>query len=254
MKLNYKVQGSGETLVFIHGLADSLEYWQPVTDILKEDYQIVTYDLRGHGLAQDYNEITMETYIEDLLAILNELNLKKVNLIGLSLGGAIAQKFTLKYPEKVSSLMLLSTFYKCDEYLTKIFNKLKNSLNNSFEEFYDSILPMSLCPNIIEDNKEELEISKKELSKTANLDAYIKAVDVCLAFNDEDQLHEINVPTLVIAGKYDTLTLLSTQEALQEKINNSELIVLDNIRHNLLIGETVNELITIIRDFNRGIS
>ena len=254
MKLNYKVQGSGKTLVFIHGLADSLEYWEPVTNNLKEDYQIVTFDLRGHGMAQEYDEITMETYVGDLLNILDRLELGEVNLIGLSLGGAIAQEFTLRYPERVSSLVLMSTFYKCNDYMTEIFIKLKNTLNNSFEEFYETILPMSLCPNVIEENKKELETNKRELSKTANLDAYTKAVDVCMAFNDEDRLHEIDVPTLIMAGKYDTLTPLDTQEALHKKIGSSELVVLDNIRHNLLVGEHIDMISDMINDFNGRLS
>jgi pimeloyl-ACP methyl ester carboxylesterase len=145
MELNYTLEGEGETLVFIHGLSDSLLYWQPLINNLKSHYQILRYDLRGHGLSEAGDEkVSMDIYVEDLLSLLDELELKKVNIVGFSLGGAIALNFISKYPERVSSLVLMSSFYKSDEHLTKVFITLKNALEKSFTDFYDMILSMVL--------------------------------------------------------------------------------------------------------------
>ena len=94
MKVDYTVDGTGEAVVFIHGLSDDLTYWQLLTEYLKKNFQIIRFNLRGHGgsdLGED--EITMDTYINDLNNILIELNIEKVNLIGFSIGGAIAMGF-----------------------------------------------------------------------------------------------------------------------------------------------------------------
>ena len=248
--MNYKIEGKGKTLVFIHGLSDNLLYWEYLSTNLKDSYQILRIDLRGHGESElGSDEITMGLFVDDLKNLLDNLNIEKANLIGFSLGGAIALDFTIKYPQRVSSLVLMSTFYKSDEYLNNVLNQFKSALNNSFEEFYDLILPMVLCPDVINDNFEELELLKKLASKTANTQAYIKAADACSNFNVENDLVQISVPTLILAGKYDEISLLASQENLQRKIKNSKLIVFDDVKHNLLIGENNEKILDILKNF-----
>ncbi len=252
--MNYKLEGKGETLVFIHGLSDNLLYWEYLSSNLKNHYQILRIDLRGHGNSELGNdEITIGLFADDLKNLLNDLNIKKVNLIGFSLGGAIALDFTIKYPNLVSSLVLMSSFYKSDEYLSNVLNQFKNALDNSFEEFYDLILPMVLCPDVINDNFEELESLKRLASETADTQAYIKAASACLNFNVEYDLSQINVPTLIFAGKYDEISLLSSQKNLQRKIKGSKLIVFDDVRHNLLVGKNNVEIVDILKEFYKKI-
>ena len=246
--MNYKIEGNGETLVFIHGLSDSLIYWEFLASNLKRDYQVLRYDLRGHGdceLGDD--EITMDTYVGDLYNLLGELNIDDVVLVGFSLGGAIALDFAVKYPEIVSSLVLMSTFHKADGHLVEVLNNFKKALNDSFNKFYDLILPMVLCPNVIDDNKNELELLKEIASQNANTEAYINAVDVCLDFDIEDELSKINIPTLILAGQYDEISPLKLQKEMQSKINDSRLIVFEDTKHNLLVGKNNEKILNILK-------
>lgn len=248
--MNFKIEGNGRPLVFIHGLSDSLLYWEFLASHLKRDYQIIRMDLRGHGESYLGNdEVNIDLYVSDLKNLLNDLNLDKVDLIGFSLGGAVALDFSLKYPENVSSLVLMSSFSKSDEYLTNIFTQFKDALKNSFEDFYDLILPMVLCPEVIDDNREALDQIREFASKTANTDAYIKAVDACMEFDVDDSLSKIEVPTLVMSGKYDEISLLSSQKTIQKKIKNSELIVFDNVKHNLLVGKNNERVLEVLEKF-----
>ena len=248
--MNFKVEGNGRPLVFIHGLSDSLFDWEFLASHLKRDYQIIRMDLRGHGESYLGNdEVNIDLYVDDLKNLLNDLNLDKVDLIGFSLGGAVALDFSLKYPENVSSLVLMSSFSKSDEYLTNIFTQFKDALKNSFEDFYDLILPMVLCPEVIDDNREALDQIREFASKTANTDAYIKAVDACMEFDVDDSISKIEVPTLVMSGKYDEISLLSSQRQLQKKIKNSELIVFDNVKHNLLVGKNNERVLEVLEKF-----
>lgn len=248
--MNFKIEGNGRPLVFIHGLSDSLLYWEFLASHLKRDYQIIRMDLRGHGESYLGNdEVNIDLYVSDLKNLLDDINLDNVDLIGFSLGGAVALDFSLKYPENVSSLVLMSSFSKSDEYLTNIFTQFKDALKNSFEDFYDLILPMVLCPEVIDDNREALDQIREFASKTANTDAYIKAVDACMEFDVDDSLSKIEVPTLVMSGKYDEISLLSSQRQLQKKIKNSELIVFDNVKHNLLVGKNNERVLEVLEKF-----
>lgn len=248
--MNYKLEGSGETLVFIHGLSDNLLYWEFLASNLKGQYQILRIDLRGHGGSKLGNdEITLDTYVKDLKTLLDELKINNVNLIGFSLGSIVALDFYMKYPKMVSSLVLMSSFYKIDSHLERVFTQFKKALNVGFNEFYDLILPMVLCPNVIDANKEELEMLKGVASKAANTEAYIKAIDASLNANFEEHLSQISVPTLILAGKYDDITLADMQKELKSKIDNSEIIVFDNVKHNLLVGENQLEILNALKNF-----
>jgi pimeloyl-ACP methyl ester carboxylesterase len=248
--MNYIIEGNGKTLLFIHGLSDNLLYWEFLANHLKEDYQILRVDLRGHGESKLGNEeITLDTYINDLNTLLDELNISKVNLIGFSLGGAVALDFAIRYSQKVESLVLMSCFYKADDSLRNTLYQFKNALNDGFEEFYDIILPMVLCPDVIDNNEKELELLKEIGAQNANTEAYIKAVDVCLNLNVEKHLSKINIPTLILASKYDDIAPLDMQKNLHAKIKNSKLIVFDNVKHNLLVGENNEKILANLKDF-----
>lgn len=248
--MNYKLEGNGKTLVFIHGLSDNLLYWEFLASNLKQNHQVLRVDLRGHGESEMGNdEITIDTYVNDLNNLLDELEVPNVNLIGFSLGGAVALDFAIRYPQKVDSLVLMSSFYKVDDGLRDTLNQFKNALDISFDEFYDTILPMVLCPNVIEDNENELPMLKEIASQNANTEAYIKAVDVCLNFDTEKDLPDINVPTLILASRHDEISTLDIQKDMHEKIRNSELVVFDNVKHNLLVGKNNAKILSLISNF-----
>ena len=248
--MNYRLEGSGKTLVFIHGLSDSLLYWEFLANNLKNNFQVLRVDLRGHGGSELGNEEnTIETYSNDLNDLLDELNISKVNLIGFSLGGCVALDFAIRCPQKVDSLVLMSTYHEVDDGLRDTLCRFKDALNVGFEEFYDFIVPMILCPEVIMENKVELELLKDIASKDANVEAYIKAVDACLNFNVEKHLSQINIPALILAGRYDDISTLDVQKDLHEKIKDSKLIVFDDAKHNLLVGKNNAKVLAALMEF-----
>ncbi len=250
INLHFTVEGSGKPLVFIHGLSDSLLYWELLASNLKNEYQIIRMDLRGHGESELGNdEITIDLYVNDIVNILDNLDVNDINLIGFSLGGIIALDFALKYPDRVSSLVLMSTFAKIEDQFTDIYVELKKALNIGFEEFYDMILPMVLCPKVIEENHDELEFLKQLASQTANTQAYIKAIDACLDFDVKNRLSEIEIPALILAGKYDEMAPVDIQKDIHANIAGSELIILDDVKHNLLVGQNNMKILDILKKF-----
>ena len=250
INLHYKVEGKGETIVFLHGLSDNLNYWEILATNLKKDYQVIRFDLPGHGQSQmGEDEMDVDLIVDSLLVILDELNADNINLVGFSLGSAIALDFILKYPKKANSLVLMSGFSKVDEHMKSVFSDFKNDLNMGFKEFYDNILPKVLCPDVIRDNRVELDLLKQRASQTANTQAYIKIIDAFWDFDLEDKLSEVSVPTLILAGKYDKITPVSIQMDICEKIDGSELIIFDDVKHNLLVGKNNMKILDILKNF-----
>lgn len=98
--------GSGESLIFLHaGVADR-RMWYPQIAGLSDSYHVVAYDRRGFGQTTTKDEAF--SHVEDLRAVIDQLGLSTVSLVGCSQGGRISIDFTLKYPQRVTKLVLLA--------------------------------------------------------------------------------------------------------------------------------------------------
>ena len=249
MNINYRYFGKGdETIVFIHGLSDDMTYWMSLSEHLKDSYKILLYDIRGHGESQ-FEYFTIDTLVEDLHDLLLKENIEKATLVGFSLGGNIALEFSIRYPEIVEKLILMATFSEFDEQLESTFIEFRNALNVSFEEFYDVIINYVLPKDIIDRHHEELEFIKYEKAKTANLEAILCGVEAGFDFNCTDRLQLIDAETLIMAGRDDEIVSINLLKILNDNIKNSNLIVFDDTKHNLLIGGNIEEILGLMRKF-----
>ena len=248
-KVNYIFEGSGDkTIVFIHGLSDSLDYWRRLSLILNDEYNVLLYDLRGHGESEMGNEkFSMDILSDDLYNLFLKLNIQKASLIGLSLGGNIALTFTLKHPELVEKLVLMSTFSEIDENLESKFKEFKDAINISYETFFDAIVKYVIPQDVYDENKEVLEIAKHMKAETANIKAIENAIDIGAEFNVTGQLSKIARETLILYGRDDDIVSLNLANILKENIGDSKLIIFDNTKHDLLIGDNIFEIAKLIR-------
>lgn len=248
--INYQLEGEGKTIVFVHGLSDNLQYWNILTNELKNDYQTLSFDLRGHGKSGlDDEDASIDLYQEDLYQLLKALDIDNAVFVGLSLGGNIILDFAINHPEMVNGLIIMSSFPEHTEKLAEIFHDFEEGINKGFEEFFDIILPYTLTEDMLEEHKDTLDGVKVEAAKVANIEGIKKGIRAGYGFNITDKLCEIDAPTIVMAGAEDNLTDLEIQKKISDNIKNSELIVLENTKHNLLIGRNIKTILDIINDF-----
>ncbi len=251
MEVNYIFEGSGDkTIVFIHGLADSLEYWMGLYSMLKNEYKILLYDVRGHcNSSLGENEFTMDLLAEDLHNLFLKLNIEKASLVGLSLGGNIALTFTLKYSEFVDKIILMSSYSENDDNLTSKLIEFKNTINISYEVFFDNMVKYVIPQEVYDENREVLEVVKNMKAETANIKAIENGIDVVINFNITDQLSKIENKTLILYGIDDDIVSLNLAQVLNNNIKNSELIIFDNTKHNLLIENNISKILKLIKEF-----
>jgi esterase len=108
-QFHHSIYGSNDSpkLVFLHGLMGFSGNWRRITPAFEKDYQILTYDQRGHGRSmKPASGYEPEDYAQDLVQILDELNWEKVHLVGHSMGGRNAQNFTAQFPHRVEKLVI----------------------------------------------------------------------------------------------------------------------------------------------------
>jgi pimeloyl-ACP methyl ester carboxylesterase len=107
MRLNYLRKGTGEALVFIHGLGSASTIWRSITEPLSNDFDTIAIDLPGHGKSRLEKEIDLAPHslADYVVETLNHLQVNSFHLVGNSLGGWIALELAAKYPDRVRSLV-----------------------------------------------------------------------------------------------------------------------------------------------------
>ncbi len=221
----YESKGVGEAVVLIHGFSLDHRMWQPQIDFLSHKHQVVAYDMRGFGKSS--LPTNTYSYHGDLLALLDSLQLTKVTIIGLSLGGEVAIDFAISYPQYVSKLVLASSSlggyastidWNVHAKEVGIEQAKKNWLNHSV-----------FAPTI------KNEIAKETLGQIVNdysgwhwlnHDPREKLQPSALT-----RLNEIKAPTEIIVSANDLSYYHDIAKILSKGITNSHLTIIPNSGH-----------------------
>lgn len=114
--LYYEVEGEGKSFVFLHGFLENHSIWNNLRADLKDQHQIITLDLPGHGNSEtDKEENTMEEMADEVIAVLDVLNITQATFIGHSMGGYVACALADLYPERVENIVLLNSSTLADD-------------------------------------------------------------------------------------------------------------------------------------------
>ena len=111
---HYFISGlEGPVLIFIHGVGLCSEIWEPQVEYFSKQYKVITYDFLGHGLTPPASKSpTIEDYVEQLNELVISLGISSFSLIGHSMGAIISVAYSLKYGDKINSLIPLNIVYK----------------------------------------------------------------------------------------------------------------------------------------------
>lgn len=107
MELNYKMAGTGETILVLHGIFGMLDNWQHFAKLLSKNHKVYTLDLRNHGKSPHSDIFNYKIMAEDLIHFMNKHNINKANIMGHSMGGKLAMYLALQYPQYVKKLIVI---------------------------------------------------------------------------------------------------------------------------------------------------
>ena len=230
--INFEDYGSHnkEVLCFSNSLGTDNRLWYKIIDNFKDDYRIITYDKRGHGISNKPNKnLSIEVLANDIYDLLNHLKIKKVNFVGISIGGMIAQKLASKNPNLINKLVLCDTAVKIGN--PAIWRERINLLKkNGLDGISDSIIARWFSKSFIEKNPDEIQIYKNMLN-TTSVEGYLGC---CEAIKNADLTISTNLiknPTLVLVGENDLSTPPALVEDTAKLINNSIFKIIKNSGH-----------------------
>jgi pimeloyl-ACP methyl ester carboxylesterase len=113
INLYHEISGSGKPLILLHGGVGASEMFGPVLPALTESRQIIAVHLQGHGRTADIDRpLSFEMMADDIAELIEHLNLESTDLMGYSLGGGVALQTTIRHPDMVHKLVLVSTPFK----------------------------------------------------------------------------------------------------------------------------------------------
>jgi len=218
--LHYSLRGSKgkNPLVFINSLGSDLRIWDEVSALLASDFQILCYDKRGHGLSDTPpGPYTIGDHTHDLKALLDKLAIHKAILIGISVGGMIAQDFAIAYPERTEALVLCDTGAKIGT--AEMWNsRIETIQAQGLAEVAKTVIDRWFTPTFFERHSSEARGYFNMLSRTPT-QGYI---GTCMALRDADlrpQLKHIKAQTLVLCGDQDLSTPPELGQELAQHLN-----------------------------------
>jgi 3-oxoadipate enol-lactonase len=221
-------------IIFIHGFPYDHKMWKAQIDELSEKYFCVTYDIRGLGDSPaGEGQYTMESFVDDLESILQQLKLNKPVLCGLSMGGYISFRALERMEEKFSAIVLCDTRSEADnnEGKLKRASAIKRINTEGLAPFAKDFITNCFGDDYKKNSKEEFE---KQIAKSSSFNpAGVKGCLLAmLGRNDTtDYLSKIKIPALVICGENDVLTPPTVMKPLAEKINGVEFVIIKNCGH-----------------------
>ena len=223
--------GTGRlTILLIHGAGENHLVWPAGLRHLA-DAAVYAIDLPGHGKSTGIGRSTIEDYADWTAAFLDAIETQQAILIGHSMGGAIAQRFGWKYPERTRGLVLIATGAKL-RVAPKILELTRDDLGAAADLISDCEWGASVPEEIKRQGKRQLLANQPQVIHND--------YRACDRFDMIEQLNEITAPTLIIAGTADQLTPLKYARFMAERIPNARLIAVPDAGHMVMIeAETV---------------
>lgn len=231
-------KGKGIPVILIHGVGLDNSIFRYQIDFLSKYFRVIAYDMIGHGKSEKpEGKYELVDYAEQLKNLMENLNIEKANIVGFSMGAMVSQLFAILYPEKVLSLSLLSAVANRDNSQQQnVLKRVKQVKDNGHLSTVDAAIERWFSSEFSLSNK-ELVNEIKDILKRNDSEAYLKSYSL-FAVSDLrlwPLLSKINSPTFIITGENDIGSNPDMARKMGEKIPNSQVVIVPNIKHMLPI-------------------
>lgn len=235
----YTVVGEGPALFFIHGIGARKTAWAKLTEHLKGDFTCIAYDLRGHGDSPlPDGRFGLDELVDDLEALRARLGIEKAHFAGHSLGGMIGPAYARRYPDRVLSLGLYSTAaFRTEDDSAKVKAVVAAMREKGIGQVLDTLTARWFTDDFAAGRPDIIEWRKKQVMDT-DPDVFLNVFDIYAETEMSPWLHELTAPSLVLTGELDGGCNPRLNKKIAGALRNSELVILDGLKHAILIEAT----------------
>jgi 3-oxoadipate enol-lactonase len=237
IELDYERSGSGPPLLLIMGMSGTALHWgEPFLELLRRDFEVIVYDHRGVGASTHLSgPITTAQMAEDASGLLAALEIDSAHVLGISMGGMIAQELALAHPEQVRTLTLGCTYCGGPESsLTDqaVMQRLTEGMMSGDRELAIRTGWEINVSQAVADDADSyaafLDIARQRAVAVPVIMAQLQA---CMAHDTATRLKELRMPTLVIHGTEDQLLPVANGRLIASRIPGARLEIFDGAGH-----------------------
>lgn len=221
-------------IIFIHGFPLNKAMWNKQIAVLKHNYRVVAYDVRGHGNTNvGDSDFSIELFVNDLLGLMDVLKINKCKLCGFSMGGYIALNAVENYADRFEAIILCDTncIQDTPEAKDGRMKAIESIKSSGLEQYADDSLKKLFAPISFSNQIEEIAIVRNMIVTTAEQSLFKTLHALAERKESCTNLHNINVPALILVGKEDAITSPDVAMSMHEKIKGSTIHIIDNAGH-----------------------
>src|SRR5579863_9121751 len=233
-ELVYRVLGDGPAVVLLHPFPVHHEFWLPVAEPLATRYRLILPDLRAHGdSGAGEGPVTMAKLASDLALVMDDADIGRAPLIGVSIGGYLLFEFWRKHRGRVAALGLCNTKAPEDSAEGRA-GRLKAAddvIERGTEPFFESMVPRVFARTTREMRPDLVEGALRMMRKMSPEDVAQVQRGMAARPDSVDTLKTINVPALLITGDEDNLTGVNEAELMRRHVGGRQMLVIAKAGH-----------------------
>lgn len=241
VELRVEEIGQGPPLLLIMGLGSSLDTWIAQREAFAARYRVILFDNRGAGESESPPAPwTVPEMAADALGVLDALGVERAHVLGVSMGGMIAQEMAIRWPERVDRLVVAMSFARPDPLRRAflLFRRWARLQGADLVQEGVANLPWLVSPRVLND-PEQLERLMAVVGAMPLMapEAYSLQVDAILEHDTLSRLHRVRAPTLVVSAAEDVLTPVLLSQEIAAAIPGARLTVLPRGNHAVQIED-----------------
>lgn len=230
----YWTVGEGPPVLLLHPFPVHHEFWLPAAQELASRFRLVLPDLRGHGDSEvGEGPATMEKHAADVRAVMDDADIGRAPMIGVSIGGYLLFEFWRKYRSRVAALALCNTKAPADDAQARAgrLQAANDVLERGTEPFFESMIQKVLAKSTRESRPDLVDAAIRMMKRMSPQDVAQVQRGMAGRPDSVETLKTINVPTLLVTGDEDSMTGVKEAELMRGHIPNSQMRVIPRAGH-----------------------
>jgi pimeloyl-ACP methyl ester carboxylesterase len=232
--LHYERHGDGgDPLLLVMGLGGPLEFWEFQTPVLSRQHRVCVYDNRGVGRSdKPAGPYDVRTLADDAVAVMDACGFDRAHVVGLSMGGMIAQELAVRHSDRVGALVLAATYARPDDKVRATAGSAPfDAATVPPKQLFRFMMSLVLTPEFIARQKTWLRAVQERILTTWTVEGFLAQLAAVMAHDATAELHRIQSPTLILQPAADKLIPPCASETLAELIRGARLVRFDGGSH-----------------------